>query len=181
MERGRERGLMRASARAATLSNNGVRWLKYNCTRHDYSSRYYEPGSWELRSTTSNFSDSKSGYSDASFNYSTGDWTLSGSRTIRAASGGGTVYIDSGDAATPFKFTISSYGEWKVYLMSAATGHTSYWSIYTKGTYVGAIYADEGIYPDAEANYVYVTTFTDSGVTYTVMRNGYTYYCYCKG
>lgn len=178
MERGRERGLMRASARAATLSNNGVRWLKYNCTRESYSENYYTAGDWIFESN--GYAATMNGSSSYSFDSSSGTFTCYGTKNISENAGGGTIYILD-DPMQVSRVVMDNAGEWTRHTESAQGPYTRTYTDYYKGTYVGAIYADEGIYPDAEANYVYVTTFTDSGVTYTVMRNGSTYYCYCKG
>ena len=176
MERGRERGLMRASARAATLSNNGVRWLKYNCTATRYTDVWYTEDAWEIVTTYT--ATSITGARSYNFNSNTGNFSDSGGSVTFTTSNTGTVYSASGDSVSYERIVAS--GVVGVY-SKGSTRHSSSYTEYAKGTYVGAIYADEGIYPDAEANYVYVTTFTDSGVTYTVMRNGSTYYCYCKG
>ena len=63
--------------------------------------------------------------------------------------------------------------------IASATATT--YADYSKGsTSYGSVYAEEGAYPDAVNGYTYVTTFSEGGVSYTVMKNGSTYYCYCK-
>ena len=89
MERGRERGLMRASARAATLSNNGVRWLKYNCTATRYTDVWYTEDDWSYEGAYD--ASSITGARSYNFNSNTGNFSDSGGTVTYTTSNTGSV------------------------------------------------------------------------------------------
>lgn len=157
----------------------GLAWKKYNCIVGSDTSTYLVQSGWTYTNTTSRSDNGgeTTVYTSYTFNSSTG-FVLGSAMTVDLSTWTGTMYAGGGTEIS--RAVVSS--DKVTYYMNYATQKTSTYTTYSKGsTDYGTIYAEEDAYPDAENGYIYVTTFTSGGATYTVMRdpNTNTYYCYC--
>lgn len=158
----------------------GVEWKKFSCVRDTYT-RYKQDD--KNVGNTSTTTKSKTGTTRVYYDYTFS--TTSGF----SGSGGGSWYNDAlGDSYSVSSTAVRAYSyksetdttiTYTLTTVASATATT--YADYSKGsTSYGSVYAEEGEYPDAVNGYTYVTTFSEGGVSYTVMKNGSTYYCYCK-
>lgn len=158
---------------------SGTAWKKFSCNRSSYTSYVQDDKNVGATSTTTkNNSGTTSVYWGYTFSSSTGfsgtsrstvdndmlgGWYSVSTTSVRAYSGTGST-----DTTTTYELTT----------VASASAYTSVY--YSKGsTSYGEVYSENKGYPDANLGYTYVTTFTEGGVQYTVMRDGSTYYCYC--
>lgn len=165
---------MRQSRRFCLLQPGGVRWKKYNCTASTGSYTYYIEGA---ATHVANYSrdSTLSGASSYSFNQNTGTYSVSGSVSIPVGSGG-TIYGGGGS-----QLTIHSVAGWDYDIYTQGVEQrTNYYTIYTKGDYIGDVRAKQDEKPDAKNGYTFVENHVFDGQTYTIMSYGGRYYAYIQ-
>ena len=174
---GDENGIARLFFDLGGSAGGGVPWLKYNftieTTQVPYVS-YTEKNS----PTAGGTANTVSGYEGYRLDSTDGTFTLTGSHiTLTSGVDNGTVYTGGGSSVTAL--TPLAGGGYSASVITAVkqTDYTNE-TTYTLGSLVGTVYAEEGAYPDAAENYTYVMDYTENGVTYTIMKNGNTYYAY---
>lgn len=168
---------MRLSRIAGIIGAMGVKWQKYNCTQAFNAYTTYAEGTWSSW-VMAGISSSYTGKSSYTFNTSTGMYALTGSTVDLSSGNPGSAYIGGGVELTEGQRTgVDDFFIRK----KSRTSNTIYVAYYTRGDYIGAVYAKNGAYPDAKKGYTYVTQFTSSGVAYTVMTDGNgNYYAYAQ-
>ncbi len=156
-------------------------WEKYRCTRTQTPYTYYSQGTYEWVLGPTDMSASNSGYSSYQFDDGTGIFTNSGSLRTVNPGGSGTLYHADGTTLARWRITrVDSTHSNIDYYYRRSEKKTGYDTSYSRGAYIGVIRSPEGERPEANKGFQYVTTFSSGGQTYTVMRDGSTYYCYKK-
>ncbi len=164
--------------------SSGKRWNKFRCVRSDYTSyySYYAQGGWS-QSYTEQLSEGTTslGYTGYYFSSSSGRFYTSGSYTEVGYGKPGTVYyLNSGDGSSITRITAS--GNSATYFECSAQGPYTGSSVstsYSKGSAEGTVLVMDGQRPES-ASMSYVTSFSEGGISYTVMRDSSgNYWCYC--
>ena len=162
-------------SRIAGLLSSGVKWQKYNCEQETSSYTTYTEGSWSAWSQGSSGM-TWSVYPSYSFNSNTGNFTLTGSSYIIGPNEPGQGYLSGGSTLLEAAETVT--GDFRT-RTKGSTSNTTYAVYYTRGSYIGSVYAKKEAYPDANKGYTYVSRFNSGGVSYTVMADGNgKYYAY---
>ncbi len=157
-------------------------WKKYKCIRNSRSYTYYTQSGWQTKNTHEwSSAGSVTGHPNYSFNSSTGKYSCSGALVTIKYGGSGTVYTAYTTYLARTSVSTSGGKTSATYSENTVMGpYTGYNVSYSRGEYIGEVNVPEGVRPDAEMGYTYVTTFSDSGTSYTVMQSGEDYYCYAK-
>lgn len=164
--------------------SSGKRWNKFRCVRSEHTSyyTYYSQGGWS-QSYTEQLTEGTSslGYTGYYFSSSSGRFYTSGSYAEVGYGKPGTVYyLNSGDGSTITRITAS--GNTAVYSECSAQGPYTGSNVstsYSRGSAEGSVLVMDGQRPES-ASMSYVTSFSESGVSYTVMRDSTgNYWCYC--
>ena len=162
-------------SRIAGLLSTGVKWQKYNCEQGTSAYTTYTEGAWSSWAMGSSGMDWRV-YPSYSFNRNTGNFTLTGSSFIIGPNNPGQGYLYGGSTLVEAAETVTGDFRTRTKGSIANTIHAVY---YTRGSYIGSVYAKKEAYPDANKGYTYVSTFSDGGISYTVMTDGSgNYYAY---
>ena len=162
-------------SRIAGLLCSGVKWQKYNCEKGTSAYTTYTEGSWGSWETGSSGM-TWSVYPTYSFSSNTGNFTLTGSSFIIGPNDPGQGYLYGGSSLLEAAETVT--GDFRT-RTKGSTSSTTYATYYTRGSYIGSVYAKKDAYPDESKGYTYVSTFSGGGISYTVMTDGSgNYYAY---
>lgn len=163
-------------SRIAGLLSTGVKWQKYNCEQGTSAYTTYTEGTWSSWAQGGGSGMDWNVYPTYSFSANTGQFTLTGSAFTIGPNSPGQGYLSGGSSLLEAAVTAS--GDFRT-RTKGATPNTIHAVYYTRGTYIGSVYAKKDVYPDANKGYTYVSTFSDGGVSYTVMTDGSgNYYAY---